>query len=175
MQLFEQNEEWAKGIARAIMRKLPPSFEVADLEQECLLELWKRTETYDKSKNGNFRGYAYVWVRGAALMTCRRRHYIAATGEEIEDGIDSRPNVHEQLENRQEEKREARRDSRRRARVLKALDRFPPASALEAYLIRNVYLGEIEIDEAQKVTGMSAQAIRKRLASGIRMLRRMKT
>lgn len=172
MALFNEHLAWARGIARKIARSLPPSFDLDDLEQECLLEMWKRTETYDVRLNGNFRGYAYLAVRGAALMKCRRRHYTDATGEEIEDGIDTRVDVHQQYQQGIDDKRTARRHAERRRRVLKRLDEFPPAQALEAYLVRNVYLGEIEIEEAMQVTGMSREAITKRLASAVRMLKR---
>jgi DNA-directed RNA polymerase specialized sigma subunit len=48
---------------------------VDDLEQEAVIAHWRCVEAFDASKGVPYRGYAYFTVRGAVLMSCRRKHY----------------------------------------------------------------------------------------------------
>lgn len=91
--LFEENRAWAEQIARNVARKVPVSIHVEDLKQEALIELWKRAQTYDPNNEEGvpFRGYAYLAVRGACLMICRRRAYREAKMEELTDEHIRRP------------------------------------------------------------------------------------
>ncbi len=83
--LFNDKEilAWVGAIARRVHRKLPPSFDVEDLEQTALIAHWHCVERYDPSRNDNYRGFAYSTIRGAVLMSCRRRHYREATHEPL--------------------------------------------------------------------------------------------
>lgn len=81
--LFRANLDWADRIAENVHRKIPPSFDLQDLQQECRLEMWKQTGRYDPERNDNFQGFAYLAVRGAALMAVRRRHWAFATHKEL--------------------------------------------------------------------------------------------
>lgn len=84
-QLLQRNLEWATLIAKKIHRTLPPSFDEADLVQVAWVELWKRSELF-KGKldnNAHFQGYAYLYVRGACLMSVRRGTFVEATHEEL--------------------------------------------------------------------------------------------
>ena len=83
--LFESNLEWASMVARNVHRKVPPSFDVEDLEQEARIAMWRCCEKYDpfNSKGVPFQAYSYLAVRGACLMYCRRRAWREATHESI--------------------------------------------------------------------------------------------
>jgi DNA-directed RNA polymerase specialized sigma subunit len=61
--LFHANLEWAAAIARNVARHLPPSFDAGDLIQEAHIELWKRAQQYDSSRNDSFQGFAYLPIR----------------------------------------------------------------------------------------------------------------
>lgn len=74
---------WAHGIAEDVARRLPPSFDLDDLRQEALLAAWRAEARYDPSRGIPFTVYAYRAVHGACLMSARRRHWTAATMEEI--------------------------------------------------------------------------------------------
>jgi RNA polymerase sigma factor (sigma-70 family) len=79
--LFEEHLSWAAAIAKNVHRKLPPSFDIDDLTQEAHIALWRRCQLYDPQNERGvpFQGYAYVYVRGACLMHCRRRNWREAT------------------------------------------------------------------------------------------------
>ena len=83
--LFAEHLDWSKVVAKRVHGQLPPSFlDLADLEQEAAIALWEQVQRYDPSKNNNVRGFAYLAVRGAVLMSVRRKHYREATNEELE-------------------------------------------------------------------------------------------
>jgi RNA polymerase sigma factor (sigma-70 family) len=79
LKLFEEHAPWARSIARAVAKRLPPSFEVDDLEQVAGAELWKQTGLYNASRGVPFQGFALAAVRGACLMSVRRSEYKNAT------------------------------------------------------------------------------------------------
>ncbi|MGH9558689.1 MAG: sigma-70 family RNA polymerase sigma factor [Bryobacteraceae bacterium] len=76
--LFHANMEWAAVIARKFARKLPPKFDVQDIEQEARIECWKRVQVFDPGRGATFQGYAYIYVLGACRMAVRRRHWAEA-------------------------------------------------------------------------------------------------
>lgn len=82
---MEAHTEWAKSIARKLARQLPPSFDLADLEQQALIGLWKATERYDAQRGVPFRSWAAIYVRGEVRMFARRRNYTEATMLPIEE------------------------------------------------------------------------------------------
>ena len=92
-ELFNDKEilAWVGAIARRVHRKLPPSFDVEDLEQTALIAHWRCVERYDPSRNDNYRAFAYSTIRGAVLMSCRRRAYREATHEELPQEKANRP------------------------------------------------------------------------------------
>jgi DNA-directed RNA polymerase specialized sigma subunit len=111
--LFRDNLEWAAAVARNVHRKVPPSFDLADLEQVARIEMWKRVLLYeaDNGRPGRdphgtpFRAYAHMYVRGAALMFARRRAWKDGTAEAIsEREVDPALRPDEQIERRQEAK-----------------------------------------------------------------------
>jgi RNA polymerase sigma factor (sigma-70 family) len=89
--LFHENIAWAEGIARNVHRKLPPSFDLADLEQEARIAHWRRVEAYDPARNSNYRAFAFLAIRGAVLMACRRKAWREATHEPLEFEKPNRP------------------------------------------------------------------------------------
>jgi RNA polymerase sigma factor (sigma-70 family) len=92
-ELFKRNCAWAAVIARNVARKLPDNFDPGDLLQEALIEMWKRAQLY-KPANGRpgrdpsgtpFQAYAYLAVRGACLMSVRRKAWLEAKHASLSD------------------------------------------------------------------------------------------
>jgi hypothetical protein len=83
--LFEANLSWAAAIAQNVHRKLPPCFDIQDLEQVARIEMWKRSQLYDpqNERGAPFKGYAHVYIRGAVLMSIRRKNWIEANHESL--------------------------------------------------------------------------------------------
>jgi hypothetical protein len=79
--VFEANLQWAVSVVRRARQHLPPSFDVADLEQAARIEHWKRSQLYAPSTHVPYQAYALRAVRGAVLMTCRRKEYRERTHE----------------------------------------------------------------------------------------------
>src|SRR5579862_4320825 len=73
--LFEEHFDWAANVGRSVARCMPPSFDPDDLSQIAVIEHWRRVELYDRTTGVPYRAYAYQAIRGAVLMSCRRRHY----------------------------------------------------------------------------------------------------
>jgi DNA-directed RNA polymerase specialized sigma24 family protein len=67
---------WADQIATNLHRRLPKHFDLDDLKQEARIAAWRKTLTYDPALNDNFQAYAFLAVRGACLMICRRKHAV---------------------------------------------------------------------------------------------------
>jgi RNA polymerase sigma factor (sigma-70 family) len=65
---------WADRVAAAVYRRLPKHFVLDDLQQEARIAAWRKSLTYDPALNDNFQAYAFLAVRGACLMICRRKH-----------------------------------------------------------------------------------------------------
>lgn len=76
---------WARGIARSMMRKLPPSIDVEDMMQCALIGLWKAAERFDEEQGVPFQAWAHVFVQGECWMAVRRRSYTEATHAELHD------------------------------------------------------------------------------------------
>jgi len=83
--LFVEHGPWARGIARSLMRKLPPSFDVDDMMQSALIGLWKAAERFDGSMGVPFIAFAHPWVQGECWMAVRRKSYTEATHAELHD------------------------------------------------------------------------------------------
>lgn len=66
---------WADRVAAQVARKLPPCFDLEDLCQVARLTTWQRLQHWDQARNDSFTNYAYIWVRGACLMSVRRREW----------------------------------------------------------------------------------------------------
>jgi RNA polymerase sigma factor (sigma-70 family) len=70
---------WADAIASSVKRQLPPSFDLADLEQVARVATWAAAKEYDGNRGAPFTAFAYKRVRGACFMSVRRRYYRDAT------------------------------------------------------------------------------------------------
>lgn len=72
-------------IARHISKGLPPSFELDDLVQAGHLGLIDAADKYDDGQGVPFAAYARQRVRGEILDSVRRRKYVDATHDSIDD------------------------------------------------------------------------------------------
>ncbi len=72
-------------MARLISRRLPPSFEVADLESEGQIGLMRAASTFRSDRGIPFVVYARYFVRGAILDSVRRRHWTENTCRPLAD------------------------------------------------------------------------------------------
>ena len=164
--LFEENLEWADRIARSVRRKLPPSFDLADLQQEARLQHWRCVQRFDTSQGVPYRAFAFFAVRGAVLMSCRRKEYRERTHEEL-DGyhIDWRPRA-DQVVLEREERRNVTgpRERRQLAKVREAMDRIPPA---DARLLRHVFLEGADLD------ALEPPGTKRRLSAAVARLRQV--
>lgn len=162
--MLDANLDWADGIARDVWRRLPPSFDLADLQQIARLETWMRAQEWDPKRNTNFRGYAYLWVLNSVRMAVRRRSYTDATCDELEGSpVDERPTPEQELLER--EKPEPVQGERLRG-MLHVL------GAAEAYLVQRVYLDGIEVSELALLWKVEKAYIARRLAAAVRALKR---
>lgn len=84
-ELFDSHQKWAEEIARKYLRRLPPSFELADLRQAALMALWRAAERFDPSYCVPFDVYAGRYVLNACRMQARRREWKERTMEELPD------------------------------------------------------------------------------------------
>lgn len=166
--LFEANLAWASEVARRVARSLPPSFDLADLEQVARLEMWRQVQRYDPARGVPFQAFAYAAVHGAVFMSCRRRRYRDATHEELSGHhLDQRLRPDEQLlEQEQRRNVTGPRERRQLAKVREAL-RMLPAS--DAYLVRRVYLEGQTVEELEQTWGIELQ---RRVGRAVRALRR---
>jgi len=166
--LFEEHLEWAANGGRSVARGLPPSFDPDDLQQIAVIEHWRRVELYDGSTGVPYRAYAYLPIRGAVLMTCRRKHYREATHEEltpIAAPIDSKLRPDEAMLAHEEHIRmSGPRRYLQRLRVLMSLSCLP---AEDAELVRQILAGAqgVELE-------LAAPGAKRRLSSVVRKLRR---
>lgn len=189
-QLFQKNKPWAETIARNVVRKLPPSFESADVTQEALLELWKRAQLYEannglpgKDPSGTpFQAYAYLAVRGACLMAVRRRNWTEAThlsldetenaaGETIvPEPASPTPDPETKLAKKRERKNvSGPREYRRRRWLLKEIDKLSP---VDAHLITQTYIKEVDLDALAKLAGVERSVLSRRLAGIVKRLKK---
>lgn len=171
--LFEEHLEWAYKVARRVHSQLPPSFDVEDLEQEAAIQLWKEIFRWDPEQNNNLRGFCYLAVRGACLMSVRRKHYQENTNEELEPTVESQDaNPAEQYEKRIESQRYRDRELRQLAKIRARLRAFPARMYFAAYVVRRVHLEATELPELARITGVPADRLQRTLAAGLRMLKK---
>lgn len=171
-ELFAENVEWCNGIARKLSRQLPQAFEWEDLAQEGLMALWKAANSYSADRNDNFRGYAYISVRGAMLMKTRRKHWKAATmGEDIGPMIPTLVSPHN--ESHDEVLSEHRRELRQLRIIRGKLEQFPSAAWGEEYFVRRHYLEGRDLAGVAAEFGTSEADARKRLRGGLSRLKAM--
>ncbi len=168
--LLEQHQKWAKGIAIREHRKLPKSFQLDDLIQEALSETYKRAKAYDPAKCGKFQAYAYLAVRGAVLMSVRRKNWKEATAEElISESWDTEtetPNgeVAQAVQRMSEEnaqrsiskQREQWREIRRKALLRTKLSRLSPEHAA---IVRSVLIDGESIADTAQALGMDKRTL----------------
>lgn len=171
-QLVEENMGWAATIARNVSRNLPPSFDISDLEQEAYIALWRVAEKFDVSRGVPFRGYAYMAVRGAVLMACRRRSYTAATSDELEgDYACERPSIETEMHERNEREKTRWKNSKRRKRTAELMEQLP---YFEQFLVKRVYLDGEDVADLAASWLMDVGALKKRLRGGVRMLMKLR-
>lgn len=173
--LFEDNVQWAAAIAQNVWRSLPPSFDVADLTQVAYIEMWKRAQIYrsDNERGTPFRSYAYQYVRGAVLMSVRRRAWKDATGEPISPvEIDTKPLPDEQAAAKQRRKNVTGPQHYRQITWLRgAIDKLKP---IDAYLVWSVHIVEQDMAQVAERIGMEPRAVSRRLAGIVKRLRRLR-
>lgn len=171
--IVNEHLAWARALAAEVHRKLPPSFDIEDLESVALLELWERAKLYDpiNDRGTPFKGYAYRYIRGAVLMSCRRRHFKDATHDPIpEKAICPAPAPDELVLKKQERKNvDGPRQYRQRLWLLGAIDRL---KSQDAYMVYAVYVHEREVADVAKLFGMEPRQVSRRLAGIVKRLRR---
>lgn len=160
--LFHENLDWAAAIGRRLTKRLPPSFDKDDLVQVALIEHWRRSQMYDSSTGVPYRAYAYTAVRGAVLMSCRRKHYREATHDElVGQFVDQHPLPDQVLLAEEEERLLA--GSAVYLRVMTALSRL---SADDRELVRQIIAGP----DAER-PGQELPDTRRRLSVALRRIR----
>jgi RNA polymerase sigma factor (sigma-70 family) len=183
--LFHDNLAWAAVIARNVHRKLPPSFDLCDLEQVARIEMWRRVQMYDPATNDSFQGFAYLPVRGACLMSVRRRAFKEATHESLtiprkgalpdnsNGGMqdaerpvpDTRPNPEQIIQQRE-------RNSQHRIRLLTLLHLIKTLPVEQAYVIRRVYLNDVDVETVARAWGVPRAQVTRQLSYAITALRK---
>ena len=181
--LFEEHMPWAESIAHKVHRGLPPSFDIDDLEQIARIQHWRCVEAYDPSRNDNYRAFAYFPIRGAVLMSCRRRNYREATHEELPEEkpnrrggrqhpvtsdvpCEKRPGPEEVLLRREQWRNVGGpREYRQRVKLRVALALLP---AEDADLVRNVYFAGADVGGLEQIT----PGTKKRLTRAVHRLKR---
>lgn len=78
-QYVVDNLDLVDTIARSLLGRLPPCFELSDLIQEGRIGLIDAAKKYSRAYNVNFRAYAKYRIRGEILESVRRRRYTEAT------------------------------------------------------------------------------------------------
>ncbi len=171
--LVKENLEWARALAREVHRKLPPSFDPGDLESVALIEMWERAKLYDPDNDRGtpFRGFAYQYVRGAVLMSVRRKNFTEATHDPIPlQSVCPSPAPDQVVAAKQQRKNvDGPRQYRQRTWLLTAIDRL---KSLDAYMVYAVYIHEREVAEVAKLFGLEPSQVSRRLAGIVKRLRR---
>jgi DNA-directed RNA polymerase specialized sigma24 family protein len=167
--LFELHRPWAESIGRSVRRGLPPSFDVDDLEQEARIQHWRCVEAFDPGRGVPYRAFAYFPIRGAVLMSCRRRNYRDSTHEPLllfgGAYLDGRPNPEEAVLRREKRRNvTGPHEYRQRVRLRVALALLP---AEESDLVRKVLTGA-DVGELER----SAPGTRTRLTRAVHRLKR---
>jgi RNA polymerase sigma factor (sigma-70 family) len=71
------------AIAAAIIKRLPPCFELDDLKQAGRIGLIAAAASYSRARNVPFACYARIRIRGEILEACRRRNWREAVRPEL--------------------------------------------------------------------------------------------
>jgi RNA polymerase sigma factor (sigma-70 family) len=164
-QLLTDNMEWAASIARLVSRRLPPSFDVADLVQEAHIALWHACEKFDEATGVPFRAFARQPIMGAVLMSARRRHYKASTMDELPAALfDSRPDP--------EAARIAAEKQGEADALMSALTEVIGNMGYgEQYVLKRAFLDGEDIDVLAEVWGIDAKLLKRKVAVAVRSLR----
>ena len=75
-QLFEENLNLVKAIARHICVRLPPGQQLDDLVQVGLIGLLEASRVYDAGLGASFKSYASIRIRGAIMDELRRQSWV---------------------------------------------------------------------------------------------------
>ena len=75
-QLFEENLNLVKAIARHICVRLPPGQQLDDLVQVGMIGLLEASRVYDSSLGASFKSYASIRIRGAIMDELRRQSWV---------------------------------------------------------------------------------------------------
>ncbi|HEY0963317.1 MAG TPA: RNA polymerase sigma factor FliA [Pseudomonadales bacterium] len=75
-QLFEENLNLVKAIARHICVRLPPGQQLDDLVQVGMIGLLEASRVYDASLGASFKSYASIRIRGAIMDELRRQSWV---------------------------------------------------------------------------------------------------
>lgn len=164
-QLLNDNLDWAASLARLVSRGLPPSFDVADLVQEAHIALWRACELFEESRGVPFRAWARRGIVGAVLMACRRRHYKAATMDELPSALfDSRLNP--------EERMMAAEEADNTADLMNSLKEvIADMSYGEAYVLKRAFIDGEEPEVLAEIWGIDAKLLKRKVAVAVRSLR----
>jgi len=120
--LFERHLGWARSIGRNAAKRLPKSFDAADLEQIAAAEHWKQTGLYNPARGVPYQGFALRAIRGACYMSARRDTYRDSTMEDMEEI----PPENQPIEKGENPEQAALADEAKSA-VLRALSKLPNA------------------------------------------------
>lgn len=183
VKLFDDNIEWAKLLAARVHRRVPPCFELADLEQEATIEMWKRCQMYDphNKKGAPFRAYAYLAVRGACLMSVRRKAWREKAHESLQDLCtddegnllqdetpDPRPAPEQQIIEKQVEAKATRRLGRQRDWLEEETAKLSPG---DKYLLEQHHVEGVPLDELARVVAIPRKVLGRRLAGVVKRLK----
>jgi RNA polymerase sigma factor (sigma-70 family) len=205
--LFEEHLEWAASVGQSVGRHLPPSFDVQDLIQIALIQHWRCVENFDATPGHGYtcgvpyRLYAYPAIRGAVLMSCRRRHYREAThqsltaysvtramelrsgrhagpiqtdvlpNERIYDPVDERARPDEMLLAREKQRNST--GPREWRQRKRILDSLARLGPADAYLLRRVFLDGAEAAALARAWQMDEKAFARLVGAAVRRLRRL--
>ena len=188
-ELFERNRVWAGTVARNVARKLPDNFDRGDLLNIALTKMWEKAQAY-KPANGRpgrdpagtpFQAFAYLAVRGACLMSVRRKAWLEAKHESLSDlgrDVDGAPhhvvqshaaNPEERLLSRITRKKERDTDSRHRRWIWKHVKELPQE---DARLMRMLYIDKMEPEVIALHLGVDRATVGRRLAAIVKRLKK---
>jgi RNA polymerase sigma factor (sigma-70 family) len=99
--LAEQHYPWAAVLARNVHRRVPPSFDLDDLTQVARIACWRAAMEYQPKRGVEFKKFAYRAVRGAVIMSVRRRAWKEATHAEMPADVSQQELTREESLNRE--------------------------------------------------------------------------
>jgi hypothetical protein len=176
--LFEEHLEWAESVGQSVGRHLPPSFDVQDLKQVARIAHWHCCESYDATPGHGYmcgvpyQAYAIRPIRGAVLMSVRRKNYREATHEELNGHyVDERGRPDEMLLARENWRNQLGPQLyRKRVKVRAAFEVLPAA---DAYLVRRIFLEGADMDVLARAWGMDEKAFTRLVGAAVRRLKRL--